>query len=198
MKQNFFSEIAGFIKNKKPSKDQIAAEKIRICRKYSLKKIPTDIEVMLNADIKDIQKIKKFLIAKPTRTISGIAACAVMTKPFPCPHGKCAYCPGGINSAFGTVPQSYTGKEPATRRAIRNKYNAYLQVINRLEQYVVAGHVPDKIELIVMGGTFPSCPMNYQEDFIKNALQAMNDFSSLFIDKNSALNLVKFLELYKV
>src|SRR3989338_1156885 len=153
---------------------------------------------MLNADIKDIQKIRKFLIAKPTRTISGIAACAVMTKPFPCPHGKCAYCPGGLNSAFGTVPQSYTGKEPATRRAIRNNYNAYLQVMNRLEQYVVAGHVPDKIELIVMGGTFPSCPMNYQEDFIKNALQAMNDFSSLFIDKNSALNLVKFKEFFQL
>ena len=198
MNQNFFKEIAEFIKKKKPSKNQIAVEKTRLCKKYGLKKIPTDIEVMLNADIKDIQKIRKFLIAKPTRTISGIAACAVMAKPFPCPHGKCAYCPGGLNSAFGTVPQSYTGKEPATRRAIRNNYNAYLQVMNRLEQYVVAGHVPDKIELIVMGGTFPSCPRNYQEDFIKSALQAMNDFSSLFIDKNSALNFVKFKEFFQL
>ncbi len=198
MKQDFFSEIAEFIKKKKPSKNQIATEKTRLCKKYSLKKIPTDIEIMLNADIKGIQKIRKFLLAKPTRTISGIAACAVMTKPFPCPHGKCAYCPGGINSAFGTVPQSYTGKEPAARRAIRNNYNAYLQVMNRLEQYVAAGHAPDKIELIIMGGTFPSCPMSYQEDFIKNALQAMNDFSFLFIDKNSALNLAKFKEFFQL
>ncbi len=198
MKQDFFSEIAEFIKKKKPSKNQIAVEKIRLCKKYALKEIPTDIEVMLNADIKEIQKIKKFLLAKPTRTISGIAACAVMTKPFSCPHGKCTYCPGGLNSAFGTVPQSYTGKEPATRRAIRNKYNAYLQVMNRLEQYIVAGHVPDKIELIIMGGTFPSCPIRYQEDFTKDALQAMNDFSSLFIDKNSILDLVKFKEFFQL
>jgi elongator complex protein 3 len=128
MKQNFFTEIIGLVKKKKPSKKQLAVEKIKLCKKYHLKKIPTDIEIMLHADIKDIPKIRKFLLTKPTRTISGVAVCAIMTKPFPCPHGKCAYCPGGPESVFGTVPQSYTGKEPATRRAIRNKYNAYLQV----------------------------------------------------------------------
>jgi elongator complex protein 3 len=70
--------------------------------------------------------------------------------------------------------------------------------MNRLEQYVVASHVPDKIELIIMGGTFPSFSKNYQEDFIKNAIQAMNDFSSLFINKDSTLNLVKFKEFFQL
>jgi len=198
MKQNFFTEIVELIKNNKPDKKQLAIEKIKLCRKYHMKKIPTDIEIMLHAPIKDISKIRKFLLAKPTRTISGVAVCAIMTKPHPCPHGKCFYCPGGLKSVFGTVPQSYTGKEPATRRAIRNKYNAYLQVMNRLEQYVVAAHAHDKLELIIMGGTFPSCLKNYQEDFIKNAIQAINDFSSLFINKDSTLNLVKFKEFFQL
>jgi len=197
MKQNFFSEIVELIKNNKPNKKQLAVEKTKLCKKYHLKKIPTDIEIMLNAGLKNIPKIKKFLLAKPTRTISGVAVCAIMAKPYPCPHGKCIYCPGGPKSVFGSVPQSYTGKEPATRRAIRNKYNAYLQVMNRLEQYIVTGHVPDKIELIIMGGTFPSCSKTYQEEFIKNALQAMNDFSSLFI-KNSTLDLIKFKEFFQL
>ena len=197
MKQNYFSEIIELIKNNKPNKKQLAIEKVKLCRKYHLKKIPTDIEIMLHANIKDIPKIRKFLLTKPTRTISGVAVCAIMTKPIACPHGKCIYCPGGPKSVFGSVPQSYTGKEPAARRAIRNKYNAYLQVMNRLEQYIVASHVPDKIELIIMGGTFPSFPKSYQEDFIKNAVQAMNDFSSLFI-KNSALNLIKFKGFFQL
>ncbi len=197
MKRTFFTEIVELIKKKKPTKKQLAIEKTRLCRKFRLKRIPTDIEIMLHAALKDLPKIRKFLLTKPTRTISGVAVCAIMTKPIPCPHGKCSYCPGGPESVFGSVPQSYTGKEPAARRAIRNKYNAYLQVMNRLEQYVVAAHVPDKTELIIMGGTFPSFPKSYQENFIKNAMQAMNDFSSLFI-KNNNLDITKFKEFFQL
>ena len=71
-----------------------------------------------------------------------------MSFPFKCPHGKCATCPGGPESNFGDVPQSYTGHEPATKRAIRNDYDPYLQVFNRLEQYVIINQIPEKIELI--------------------------------------------------
>jgi len=198
MEQDFFREVIELIKKKKPTKKQLAVEKTRLCRKFRLKKIPRDIDILLNADIKDIPKIRKFLLAKPTRTISGVAVCAIMTKPHNCPHGRCSYCPGGVNSVFGTVPQSYTGKEPATRRAIRNNYDAYLQVMNRLEQYIAAAHVPDKLELIIMGGTFPSCSKAYQESFTKNSLQAMNDFSSLFISKDNKLNLIKFKKFFEL
>lgn len=197
MSNNYFNEVIELIKIKKPNKKQLSRLKTKLCRKYKLKKIPTDIEILLNSDKDDLKKIKKYLLTKPTRTISGVAVCAIMTKPIKCPHGKCSYCPGGVNSVFGDVPQSYTGKEPATRRAIRNKFDPYLQIMNRLQQYIVSGHIADKIELIIMGGTFPSFPKKYQEYFIKYALKAMNDFSFLFF-KNNELDIVKFKQFFEL
>ena len=202
MNKDYFKEIIGLIKQKKPNKKQLARLKTKLCKKYKLKKIPIDIDILLNADEKDIPKIKKYLLTKPTRTISGVAVVAIMTKPLKCPHvktgkGPCIMCPGGPKSSFGSVPQSYTGKEPATRRALRNKFDPYLQVMNRLEQYVVIGQVPEKIELIIMGGTFPSFPKKYQEDFVKYALKAMNDFSLLFFNKNE-FDVVKFKEFFEL
>jgi len=201
MKQ-FIREIIKIIKTRKPSKLQLSKIKTRLSKKYKLKKIPTDIEILLNSPIKDIPKIKKYILTKPTRTISGVSVCAIMTKPMKCPHAKkgvgpCIMCPGGPDSVFGNVPQSYTGKEPATRRAIRNRYNPYLQVMNRLEQYIVQGHIPDKLELIIMGGTFPSFPKKYQESFITYAFQAMNDFSTLFFTKNK-LDFIKFKKFFEL
>lgn len=197
MSKNFHQEITELIIKNKPNKKQLASYKNKLCKKYKLKKIPIDINILLNAKESDIPKIKKYLITKPTRTISGVAIVAIMTKPFPCPHGKCIMCPGGPDSEFGDIPQSYTGKEPATRRAIRNKFDPYLQVINRLEQYIVAGHVPDKIELIIMGGTFPSFPKRYKDDFIKYSLKAMNDFSKLFFNKNK-FDFIKFKKFFEL
>jgi len=197
MKNNFFTEVIEQIKKKKPDKARLNSIKNTLSKKYKLKSIPTNIEILLNANVKDIEKIKKYLLTKPTRTISGVAVVAIMTKPMKCPHGKCLMCPGGVDSAFGNVPQSYTGKEPATRRAIRNNYDPYLQVINRLEQYVVQGHVPEKVELIVMGGTFPSVNKKYQEEFIKNSFKAMNDFSRLFF-KNKKFDFVKFRKFFEL
>ncbi len=181
-------ELAREQKKKNLSKDELSKLKLKLCKKYCITKIPTDIELFLSSK----QEKDKTLVTKPTRSISGVAVVAIMTKPHRCPHvkkgvGPCIYCPGGINSEFGSVPQSYTGKEPATMRAIRNKFDAYLQVMNRLEQYIATGHVPDKVELIVMGGTFPSTPKKYQERFITDAFHAMNDFSKLFYKKNKEL-----------
>jgi len=198
----FITEIIQIIKKQKPSKIKLSKIKTRLCKKHKLKKIPTDIEILLSTPIKELPKIKKYLLTKPTRTISGVAICAIMTKPFKCPHvkkgiGPCIMCPGGPSSVFGDVPQSYTGKEPATRRAIRNNYDPYLQVMNRLEQHIVQGHTPDKLELIIMGGTFPSFPKKYQEDFIKYAFKAMNDFSKLFFNK-SKLNFIKFKQFFEL
>jgi elongator complex protein 3 len=137
------------------------------------------------------------LLTKPTRTISGVAPVAIMTKPFACPHGKCIMCPGGPNSEFGEVPQSYTGREPATMRGIRNKYDSYLQIFNRLQQYVLLGQNCEKVELILMGGTFPSFPEEYQEEFVKYAFKAMNDFSELFF-VNDEFNYVAFKDFFEL
>ncbi|MBU1199730.1 MAG: tRNA uridine(34) 5-carboxymethylaminomethyl modification radical SAM/GNAT enzyme Elp3 [Nanoarchaeota archaeon] len=204
---SFFAEVIEYIKNNKPNKDKLSKAKVKLCAKHKMKKIPTDIEILLHAEKQDLAFLKKYLYTKPTRTISGVAVVAIMSKPYPCPHGKCSPCPGGPKSEFGTVPQSYTGNEPATMRAIRNKYDSYLQIFNRLEQYVVLGQNPEKVELIIMGGTFPSFPKKYQEEFVYYAFKAMNDFSKLFYkkikgkeDKESKeeFDILKFREFFEL
>ncbi|MEZ0346344.1 MAG: elongator complex protein 3 [Infirmifilum sp.] len=112
-------------------------------------------------------------IKKPTRMLSGVTVVAIMTKPYPCPHGKCLYCPGGPQ--YGT-PQSYVKTSPAVARAIHVGYDPYRQVQLRLKQYLAMRQVPSKVELIVMGGTFPAMPREYQEWFIAQALEALNNF----------------------
>ena len=179
---DFYSEILQQLKKKELSLEELAKLKRELARKYQLPKIPTNIEILLQLPEKEMVKMKRKLLTKPGRTSSGVAPLAIMSKPFPCPHGKCAMCPGGPESFFGEVPQSYTGHEPASMRGRRNHYDAYLQVFNRLEQYFLLGHNFEKIELIIMGGTFPSFPKEYQEKFITEALQALNDFSQLFYD----------------
>src|SRR3989344_2485390 len=146
--------------------------KIKLSKKYGLKSIPRNFEV-------NFEEIDNNLSIKPIRTMSGVAPVAIMSKPIRCKHGACIMCPDYIKEG---VAMSYTGKEPASMRAIRNEYNAYLQVMNRLEQYYALRKKVDKIELIIMGGTFPSFDVEYQNEFIKEALQAMNDFSELFLE----------------
>jgi len=143
MSEELYKEIISELKEKDLSSRQLAKLKRDLSLKYKFKKIPTNIEILLHCSVKDLEWLKKKLLTKPTRTISGVAPVAIMTKPFKCPHGKCLMCPGGVKSHFGNVPQSYTGKEPATMRGIRNKYDSYLQVFNRLEQYVLLGHCID-------------------------------------------------------
>lgn len=168
--------------------------KIKLAKNYKLNKLPSNIELLNYLSVKP-----KEIITKPTRTLSGVAPIAVMTKPHKCPHiktgvGPCSYCPGGIKSFFGNVPQSYTGKEPATMRAIRNNYDPYLQVFNRLEQYVLLNQNFDKAEIIIMGGTFPSLNKKYQEEFVTYIFKALNDFSDLFFKKE--FDFIKFKEFF--
>ena len=112
-------------------------------------------------------------VKKPVRMISGVTVVAIMATPYPCPHGRCIYCPGGVE--IGT-PQSYLEDSPAVMRALQYNFDPYEQVRGRLLQYRAMGHKPSKVELIVMGGTFPAMPRSYQEWFIANALEAMNRF----------------------
>jgi len=197
IKMDFYLEIISEMKKKEYLPRQLAKLKRDLSLKYGLKKIPTNIDILLRCGVGDLGVLKNKLLTKPTRTISGVAPIAIMTKPFPCPHGKCTMCPGGVESEFGDIPQSYTGKEPATMRGIRNKYNSYLQVFNRLEQYILLGHNCEKVELILMGGTFPSFPEDYQEEFVRDAFQAMNDFSELFF-KNGEFDFLAFKDFFEL
>src|SRR3989338_2224063 len=175
---SLMQELEETLQQRELNKNELALLKINLCAKHNVKKIPTDIEILLS--VKDKDQLKTSLKTKPRRSGSGVAVVAVMSPPKGCPHGKCTFCPGGPGSYFGTMPQSYTGKEPSTLRAIRNHYDRYLITMNRLEQYIVMGHNPDKVEIIVMGGTFPALNKEFQEDFVKYIYKALNDFSDLF------------------
>ena len=107
------------------------------------------------------------------RTLSGIAPVAVLTKPYPCP-GKCAYCPQKPD-----VPVSYLPNEPAVMRAIRLKFNPYLQTVYRLKALENNGHEPNKIELIVIGGTWSYLPTKYKYWYILNCFKAANDYQKI-------------------
>ncbi|MEM4260564.1 MAG: tRNA uridine(34) 5-carboxymethylaminomethyl modification radical SAM/GNAT enzyme Elp3 [Candidatus Woesearchaeota archaeon] len=169
--------------------------KKNIAKKHRLRNIPTNIDLLTSIPHEFINRYKDIITTKPVRTASGVAVIAIMTKPFQCPHGKCIYCPGGPKSYFGNVPQSYTGNEPATLRGIRNNFNPYLQIFNRLEQYIVMGQNPEKVELIIMGGTFPSFNKKYKTNFIRDSFKAMNDFSENFYSNNE-LNIEKFKKFF--
>ncbi len=119
---------------------------------------------------------------KLTRTISGVTPLAVMTLPMRCP-GQCIYCP-----TFSATPQSYTPRSPAVLRARECDYNAREQVKLRLKTLSEMGHPTDKIELIVMGGTFLACPEDYQYQFIKDCFDALNGEESATLGEAKQLN----------
>ena len=119
---------------------------------------------------------------KSTRTISGVTPVAVMTGPMPCPGG-CIYCP-----TYKDTPQSYTPESPAVLRAIRCGYDAGKQVEIRLRTLAEMGHPVDKVELIVMGGTFLSAPEDYQYLFIKACYDALNGRASGSLAQAQAVN----------
>ncbi len=177
----------------------VSVESIKkdLAKKYKLSKVPTNIEILEELDDSQKTLYKNFLITKPVRTLSGVAPLAVMTKPIACKHGKCTFCPGGLDSFFGDVPQSYTGNEPSTMRAIRANYDPYLIVFNRLEQFTLLGQVPEKCEVIIQGGTFCSFPKEYQEEVIKYTLKGMNDFSDMFFI-NDKFDFEKFKDFFEL
>lgn len=105
---------------------------------------------------------------KPVRTLSGVTTVTVLTKPYPCP-GKCIFCPDDIR-----MPKSYLPDEPGAMRAVEHNFDPYLQVRSRLEALNAVGHPTDKIELLILGGTFSSYRRDYQAWFLHQCFNAMN------------------------
>lgn len=167
---DFFSELSEeILKRRVKSKEELQSLKTELAKKYSLDYLPKDTEILMSGEFPD--EIKQMLRIKSTRTISGVAVVAAMTSPERCPHGRCIYCPGGVDN---NSPQAYTGYEPAALRGRGNNYIAYNQVFGRLKQLETIGHDTSKVDLIVMGGTFTARPLDYQESFIKGCFDAMN------------------------
>jgi elongator complex protein 3 len=167
---DFYTEIEKEIKSGKiKSKLQLESAKFRIAKDLRLEWIPGDTEILnsstYNEEEKDLLRIKK------TRTVSGVAVVAAMTSPESCPHGKCIYCPGGVDN---NSPQAYTGFEPAALRGRNHGYDPYEIVFSRLKQLETIGHDTSKVDLIIMGGTFTARAADYQLNYIKGCLDGMN------------------------
>jgi elongator complex protein 3 len=153
----------------------VEAAKLEACREHGAPKVPKNADLLDAAPDGRRGEIESVLRRKPVRTASGVTPVAIMTSPEGCPHGKCLYCPGGPDSEFSSA-QSYTGHEPAAARGEQNDYDPYGQVTLRLNQLREIGHPVGKVHLILMGGTMTARSADYQEWFVKRALQALNDF----------------------
>lgn len=168
--------------------------KTKTAARYGLSAQPRLVDIIAAVPPQYRKVLVPKLKAKPIRTASGIAVVAVMCKPHRCPHisftgNICVYCPGGPDSDFEYSTQSYTGYEPTSMRAIRARYDPYLQTRHRIEQLKQLGHSVDKVEFIVMGGTFMALPEEYRDYFIRNLHDALSGHTS-----NNIYEAVKYSE----
>ena len=169
------------------SKDKVLYERVlRIKKKitfrsrdyvYRTKPLPVNAEILAlykdmvkNGEEERLPEVELLLRKIKTKSNSGIVSVSLLTKPFACP-GKCVYCPTEKG-----MPKSYLSKEPAASRALRNNFDPYKQVVTRLRALETNGHPIDKIEIIVIGGTWSYYPSKYQEEFISEVFRACNNY----------------------
>ncbi|MBK7948571.1 MAG: tRNA uridine(34) 5-carboxymethylaminomethyl modification radical SAM/GNAT enzyme Elp3 [Deltaproteobacteria bacterium] len=120
----------------------------------------------------DEARFRRRVQRRPVRSQSGVTPLTVLTQPFPCP-GQCIFCPNDVR-----MPKSYLSDEPGAQRAAQNRFDPYLQTWNRLAAFDATGHPVDKVELIVLGGTWSFYPEAYQVEFVERCLSAMSDFGA--------------------
>jgi elongator complex protein 3 len=171
MLHDFVKEL---VKKKIKTYSEFLIEKQKLIKKFNIK-LPSNVEILKTykelikkKEIKPNIFFEKKLKKRPVRSLSGVVVISVLTKPWPCP-GKCLYCP-----LEPGIPKSYLSGEPAVERAKLFKYDPFLQVKKRIEALKKTGHPTDKIELIVIGGTWSFLPKNYQTWFIKRCFEAAN------------------------
>ncbi len=119
--------------------------------------------------------LESLLKRRAIRTLSGVAPITILTKPYACP-GKCVYCPTEPN-----MPKSYLSNEPAAMRAVGTQFDPYKGVHVRIRALEDNGHDADKMELIVLGGTWSAYPLPYQTWYVKEALRAANDYPEYIV-----------------
>ncbi|KAF6779556.1 hypothetical protein AHF37_00855 [Paragonimus kellicotti] len=184
------SEVVAQLVKAVEDKRDINLNKLKsaVASKYGLSSQPRLVDLIAAIPPEHKHVLLPHLKAKPVRSASGIVVIAVMCKPHRCPHiamtgNVCVYCPGGPDSDFEYSTQSYTGYEPTSMRAIRARYNPYMQTRHRIEQLQQLGHACDKVEFIVMGGTFMCLSEEYRDYFIRNLHDALSGHSSSSVDE---------------
>jgi elongator complex protein 3 len=122
------------------------------------------------------------LRTKPVRTLSGVSTVTVLTKPYPCP-GRCVFCP-----TDDRMPKSYLPDEPGAARAFQNQFDPYEQVRSRIDSLEANGHPTDKVELLILGGTWSAYRRDYQAWFVQRCLDAMNECVSSSLEDAQTIN----------
>lgn len=139
-------------------------------------------EELLEDGWKGDSPLQKLMRKRKIRTLSGVSVITALTKPFPCP-GKCVFCPSEPG-----MPKSYLSNEPGAMRAVLDDFNPFDQVTTRLNSLTKQGHETDKIEMIVLGGTFSFYKRDYQEEFIKQVFDACNQSKSKNLQEAQTVN----------
>ena len=119
---------------------------------------------------------------KPVRTLSGVTTVTVLTKPYPCP-GKCIFCPTDVS-----MPKSYLPDEPGARRGVEHNFDPFGQVASRLQSLQAVGHPVDKVELLILGGSWCAYRRDYHEWYIRRCFDALNGVESDTLEQAQALN----------
>lgn len=155
--------------------------KKEVAKRYGLSTLPKNSDILpyLKGEARELLKVKR------VRSASGIIVIPIVTKAYPCPHGRCVYCPGGVEE---DVPQSYGRNEPAIRRALGFGFDPYLQVSRRMEQLERMGHRVSKVELIIMSGTFLFMLKPYKDWFVKRGFDALNGIDSMDLEEAKRIN----------
>ena len=126
-------------------------------------------ELVAQGALEEDPQLLARLRLKPVRSLSGVTVVTVLTKPYPCP-GECVFCPTDVR-----MPKSYLPEEPGAQRAYQHQFDPYAQVRARLDALEAVGHPTDKIELLILGGTWSAYPRSYQTWFVKRLFDALNE-----------------------
>jgi elongator complex protein 3 len=125
-------------------------------------------EMVASGQLREDPAMAERLRMKPVRTLSGVATVSVLTRPYPCP-GTCIFCPDDSR-----MPKSYLADEPGALRASQNAFDPHRQVTSRLASLESVGHPTDKMELLILGGTWSAYPKDYRDEFVRRCLDALN------------------------
>jgi len=180
--------IKNLIKSKPKTKNDIEIFKHKLCKEYKLNVIYNSellsfYQILVkNQTIKPNYQLETLLIGKNTRSLSGVSVITIASKPYPCP-GNCLYCP-----TQKSIPKSYLNNEPAILRAIRHNYDPSLQTKERIKVLNLNGHPTDKLEIIIIGGTFSFFKRQYQTNFIKKIFDTCNNKKSKNLEQAQKLN----------
>lgn len=145
-------------------------------------KLQESYEKLIQSGWEGDKSIQRLMRKRKIRTLSGVSVITVLMKPYSCP-GKCVFCPTEPG-----MPKSYLSNEPGAMRAVLDNFNPYAQVTTRLSSLSQQGHETDKIEMIVLGGTFSAYPREYQIEFIKALFDACNGVPSSSLEEAQKIN----------